>query len=162
MDATTQLATTQLIDHEAGVIWFTPLRTIPTITAMTLVVVEDKGRCSDAGAELWLLSTASPGLLWNVNVGHGRGELADAAAAQMRRIAFASAYIGATNGVAICGSPKRSSACAFTPIPPRSISPPPAPRSNGSAFKIRPLLLEDQGPAGQDQDHLAHPRLSRE
>ena len=39
--------------------------------------------------------------LWNVNVGHGRGELADAAAAQMRKIAFASAYIGATNEPAI-------------------------------------------------------------
>ena len=39
--------------------------------------------------------------LWNVNVGHGRGELADAAAAQMRRIAFASAYVGATNEPAI-------------------------------------------------------------
>jgi len=36
--------------------------------------------------------------LWNVNVGHGRAELADAAAAQMRRIAFASAYIGAVRG----------------------------------------------------------------
>src|SRR5712672_2806829 len=35
--------------------------------------------------------------LWNVNVGHGRGELADAAAAQMRKIAYASAYVGATN-----------------------------------------------------------------
>ncbi|MBV9859721.1 MAG: aspartate aminotransferase family protein [Alphaproteobacteria bacterium] len=39
--------------------------------------------------------------LWNVNIGHGRGELADAAAAQMRRIAFASAYIGQTNEPAI-------------------------------------------------------------
>src|ERR1700732_3167005 len=39
--------------------------------------------------------------LWNVNVGHGRGELADAAAAQMRRIAFASAYVAATNEPAI-------------------------------------------------------------
>jgi adenosylmethionine-8-amino-7-oxononanoate aminotransferase len=39
--------------------------------------------------------------LWNVNVGHGRGELADAAASQMRRIAFASAYIGATNEPAV-------------------------------------------------------------
>src|SRR5512133_3289386 len=39
--------------------------------------------------------------LWNVNVGHGRGELADAASAQMRRIAFASAYIGATNEPAV-------------------------------------------------------------
>jgi putrescine---pyruvate transaminase len=39
--------------------------------------------------------------LWNVNIGHGRAELADAAAAQMRRIAFASAYIGQTNEPAI-------------------------------------------------------------
>src|ERR671935_3320713 len=40
--------------------------------------------------------------LWNVNVGHGRGELADAASAQMRRIAFASGYNGATNEPAGC------------------------------------------------------------
>src|SRR5579884_792706 len=39
--------------------------------------------------------------LWNVNIGHGRGELADAAAEQMRRVAFASAYVGATNEPAI-------------------------------------------------------------
>jgi adenosylmethionine-8-amino-7-oxononanoate aminotransferase len=39
--------------------------------------------------------------LWNVNVGHGRAELADAASAQMRRLAFASAYIGATNEPAV-------------------------------------------------------------
>src|SRR6266496_6442136 len=39
--------------------------------------------------------------LWNVNVGHGRGELADAAAAQIKKIAFASAYVGATNEPAI-------------------------------------------------------------
>ena len=35
--------------------------------------------------------------LWNVNIGHGRGELADAAATQMRKIGFASAYVGQTN-----------------------------------------------------------------
>jgi adenosylmethionine-8-amino-7-oxononanoate aminotransferase len=35
--------------------------------------------------------------LWNVNIGHGRKELAQAAAKQMERLAFASAYIGATN-----------------------------------------------------------------
>ena len=45
-------------------------------------------------------STGWPGL-WNVNVGHGRGELADAAAGQMRKIAYASAYVGATNEPAI-------------------------------------------------------------
>ncbi len=35
--------------------------------------------------------------LWNVNIGHGRSELADAAAAQMKKIGFASAYVGQTN-----------------------------------------------------------------
>ena len=39
--------------------------------------------------------------LWNVNVGHGRRELADAAAEQMARLAFATAYIGSTNEPAI-------------------------------------------------------------
>src|SRR5256886_17502677 len=39
--------------------------------------------------------------LWNVNVGHGRGELADAAPGQMRKIAYASVYVGATNEPAI-------------------------------------------------------------
>src|SRR3984893_11133121 len=39
--------------------------------------------------------------LWNVNIGHGRGELADAAAAQMRKLGFASAYVGATHEAAI-------------------------------------------------------------
>src|SRR6202162_3447588 len=32
--------------------------------------------------------------LWNVNVGYGRAELADAAAAQMKALAFSSAYGG--------------------------------------------------------------------
>jgi putrescine---pyruvate transaminase len=35
--------------------------------------------------------------LWNVNVGHGRRELADAAATQMAELAYCSAYTGATN-----------------------------------------------------------------
>jgi adenosylmethionine-8-amino-7-oxononanoate aminotransferase len=35
--------------------------------------------------------------LWNVNVGHGRKELAEAAAAQMAELAFCSSYAGATN-----------------------------------------------------------------
>jgi putrescine---pyruvate transaminase len=39
--------------------------------------------------------------LWNVNIGHGRAELAEAAAAQMKKIAFASAYIGQTNAPAV-------------------------------------------------------------
>jgi putrescine---pyruvate transaminase len=39
--------------------------------------------------------------LWNVNAGHGRAELARAAAQQMERLAYASAYAGFTNEPAI-------------------------------------------------------------
>lgn len=39
--------------------------------------------------------------LWNVNVGHGRHELADAAAEQMKELAFFSAYVGSSNVPAI-------------------------------------------------------------
>jgi adenosylmethionine-8-amino-7-oxononanoate aminotransferase len=39
--------------------------------------------------------------LWNVAVGHGREELAQAAAEQMRRLAFATSYSGSTNRPAI-------------------------------------------------------------
>lgn len=35
--------------------------------------------------------------LWNVNVGHGRRELAQAAAEQMERLAYSSAYVGFVN-----------------------------------------------------------------
>jgi len=39
--------------------------------------------------------------LWNVNIGHGRQELADVAAEQMARLAYASAYTGSSNIPAI-------------------------------------------------------------
>ena len=39
--------------------------------------------------------------LWNVNVGHGREVLADAASTQMKKIAYASAYVGQTNEPAV-------------------------------------------------------------
>ncbi len=39
--------------------------------------------------------------LWNVNVGHGRAELAEAAAEQMRTLAYASGYAGMSNVPAI-------------------------------------------------------------
>jgi adenosylmethionine-8-amino-7-oxononanoate aminotransferase len=35
--------------------------------------------------------------LWNVNVGHGRHELADAAAAQMKELAYCSGFVGSSN-----------------------------------------------------------------
>jgi adenosylmethionine-8-amino-7-oxononanoate aminotransferase len=39
--------------------------------------------------------------LWNVNVGHGRAELADAAAAQMKELAYFSGFVGSSNVPAI-------------------------------------------------------------
>src|SRR5438105_10783528 len=39
--------------------------------------------------------------LWNVNVGHGRAELAEAAAAQLKELAYFSCYAGSSNIPAI-------------------------------------------------------------
>src|SRR5438067_12326070 len=39
--------------------------------------------------------------LWNVNVGHGRHELAEAAQRQMERLAFVNSYCGSSNEPAI-------------------------------------------------------------
>ncbi|HEY1301677.1 MAG TPA: aspartate aminotransferase family protein [Stellaceae bacterium] len=64
-----------------------------------LVVVEGKGAMLRLADGRELIDGLSG--LWNVNIGHGRAELAEAAAAQMKRIAFASAYIGATNEPAV-------------------------------------------------------------
>ena len=97
-----------------------------------LVVTEGRGAMLyDADGREYIDSLSG---LWNVNVGHGRGELADAAAAQMRRIAFASAYIGATNEPAVRLSEKivrhaysNSAAVYFTTA---------GAESNESAFKF--------------------------
>jgi putrescine aminotransferase len=64
-----------------------------------LVIVEGKGAMLYTADGCGYIDGLSG--LWNVNVGHGRGELADAAAAQMRRVAFASSYIGQTNEPAV-------------------------------------------------------------
>ncbi|HZT90180.1 MAG TPA: aspartate aminotransferase family protein [Stellaceae bacterium] len=64
-----------------------------------LFVVEGKGEVLiDADGRRVVDGLAG---LWNVNIGHGRPELADVAAAQMKKIAFASAYTGGTNEPAI-------------------------------------------------------------
>jgi adenosylmethionine-8-amino-7-oxononanoate aminotransferase len=49
--------------------------------------------------------------LWNVNVGHGRKELATAAAKQMEELAFASSYVGQTNIPAARLAEKLSNLC---------------------------------------------------
>ncbi len=49
--------------------------------------------------------------LWNVVVGHGREELAQAAYDQMRQLAYASAYIGSTNEPAVRLASKLAELC---------------------------------------------------
>src|SRR6202023_2237985 len=58
-----------------------------------LVVVEGKGAMlRDADGREYIDGLSG---LWNVNIGPGGAELAEAASAHMRRVAFAWAYIGA-------------------------------------------------------------------
>src|SRR5215469_5900133 len=64
-----------------------------------LVVVEGRGAMlRDADGREYIDGLSG---LWNVNVGHGRAELADAAAAQMKELAYFSGYVGSTNVPAI-------------------------------------------------------------
>ena len=71
----------------------------PSAYQGTRLWVKGEGvRITDATGRQYIDGLAG---LWNVNIGHGRGELADAAAAQMRKLAFHSAYAGGTNEQAI-------------------------------------------------------------
>jgi adenosylmethionine-8-amino-7-oxononanoate aminotransferase len=64
-----------------------------------LVVVEGRGAMLHTADGREIIDGLSG--LWNVNVGHGREVLAEAAAGQMRKLAFASAYAGGTNEPAV-------------------------------------------------------------
>ena len=81
--------------------------------------------------------------LWNVNIGHGRKELAEAAAEQMSRLAFASTYSGATNIPSVALAEKivkiaysNTSAVYFTTA---------GAESNESAFKMARFFWKAQG-----------------
>ena len=64
-----------------------------------IVMVEGRGAMlTDADGREYIDGLSC---LWNVNVGHGRAELAQAAAEQMSRLAFVSSYAGTTNIPAI-------------------------------------------------------------
>src|SRR4051794_8834173 len=87
--------------------------------------------------------------LWNVNIGHGRKELAAAAAKQMERLAFASAYTGATNEPAVRLAERlvdisysNISAVYFTTA---------GARVEEAAVKFARYLLEGKGQAGENK-----------
>ncbi|MGH7679828.1 MAG: aminotransferase class III-fold pyridoxal phosphate-dependent enzyme, partial [Gemmatimonadaceae bacterium] len=78
----------------------------PSATPVTRVWVEGKGACiRDAAGKEYIDGLAG---LWNVNVGHGRRELADAAQKQMATLAYHSAYAGGSNYPAIALAEKLS------------------------------------------------------
>ena len=67
----------------------------PTAVAAPRIWVEGRGAIiKDATGREYIDGLAG---LWNVNVGHGRRELAEAAHEQMSTLAYHSAYAGATN-----------------------------------------------------------------
>ncbi|MDR3535763.1 MAG: aspartate aminotransferase family protein [Acetobacteraceae bacterium] len=71
----------------------------PKDHAQAKIFVSGEGamlRTADGGEYIDGLSA-----LWNVNIGHGRKELADVAQAQMAKLAYASAYAGFSNEPAI-------------------------------------------------------------
>ena len=71
----------------------------PSAYAGTRVWAKGEGaRITDATGREYLDGLSG---LWNVNIGHGRRELADAAQKQMCTLAFHSAYAGGTNEQAI-------------------------------------------------------------
>lgn len=71
----------------------------PVDNAEPIVYVRGRGATiQDIGGREYIDGLSG---LWNVNVGHGRTELAEAAAAQMRELAYFSGYVGSTNVPAI-------------------------------------------------------------
>jgi putrescine---pyruvate transaminase len=67
----------------------------PTVTGHARIWVEGRGSVlKDADGRTCIDGLAG---LWNVTVGHGRTELADAAHAQMTALAYSSSYAGSTN-----------------------------------------------------------------
>ena len=85
--------------------------------------------------------------LWNVVVGHGRHELAEAAARQMNELAYASAYTGSTNLRAIELGERIAELCY--PSVQRFFFTSGGAESNESAFKTARYYWKQQGYQGK-------------
>jgi adenosylmethionine-8-amino-7-oxononanoate aminotransferase len=71
----------------------------PVDNAEPIIYVRGRGATvEDIGGRTYIDGLSG---LWNVNVGHGRAELADAAAAQMKDLAYFSGYAGSSSVPAI-------------------------------------------------------------
>src|SRR5712692_6380219 len=71
----------------------------PIDNAEPMIYVRGRGAMiTDIGGHEYLDGLSG---LWNVNVGHGRAELAEAAATQIKELAYFSGYVGSSNIPAI-------------------------------------------------------------
>src|SRR5437870_10193945 len=71
----------------------------PVDNAEPMIYVRGRGvTITDIGGHEYLDGLSG---LWNVNVGHGRTELADAASAQIKEMAYFTGYVGSSNIPAI-------------------------------------------------------------
>src|SRR4029434_223796 len=76
----------------------------PIDNAEPVIYVRGRGAMTaDSGGDKMIDGLSG---LWNVNVGHGRTELADAAAAQMKEMAYFSGYVGPSHTPAHTHAPK--------------------------------------------------------
>lgn len=82
------------IKEVPSVSWIHPLHNRADQDAPVVFVEGNGAVLRDAEGREYIDGLSS---LWNVNLGHGRRELAEVAAEQMRRLAYASAYSGYTN-----------------------------------------------------------------
>ena len=97
--------------------------------------------------------------LWNVIVGHGRTELARAAADQMERLAFASSYAGGSNRPAIDLAERLAGICY--PHIQRFFFTCGGAEANEAAFKTARFFWKAARQARQDQNYQPHLGLPR-
>ena len=129
----------------------------PVDTAEPMIYVRGRGATlTDIGGKEYIDGLAG---LWNVNVGHGRAELAEAAAEQIKELAYYSGYAGFSS-VPGRQSGQQARAARLS-------------QHAGGVLHVRgrggqrvrlqdgALLLEGQGQAHQGQDHRPSERLSR-
>ena len=106
------------MSHSDTRLWH-PFADMHAVRSSELVIVAGEGvHVTDDEGRRYLDGTAS---LWNVNVGHGRQELADAAAEQMRQLATYSCFGALANPPALELAERL---CAMAAAATRSTRPP--------------------------------------
>src|SRR2546427_7118561 len=117
----------------------------PIDNAEPMIYVRGRGATiSDIGGKEYLDGLSG---LWNVNVGHGRSELADAAAQQMKELAYYSGYVGSSSVPAVTLADRLIGLADDDMLGVFFASG--RPGADESAFQAAPLYWEALGQAGE-------------